>query len=95
MIEPTISERLVAAGSGDPDGDQQADEGERHHDALRTGFGDDGEESGGSETQRRGDRPKHDAGPTPRRDDEDEPREEHHGAFTGGEVGLGRMGGHE
>ena len=88
VIEPAIGEGLVAVGRGHPDGDQQADGGERHHDALRAGFGADGEESGGSETERRGDRPEHDAGPTPRRDDEDEPREEHHGAFTGGEVIL-------
>ena len=41
------------------------------------------------ETERGGDRPKHDAGPTPRRDDQDETREDHHGAFAGSELGVG------
>ena len=92
VVEPAIGERLMSGRTGDREPGQQTKEGDRHHDALRARLDTDGEEGGGGETERGGDRPEHDAGPTPRRDDQDETREDHHGAFTGGEGG---MGGHE
>ena len=79
----------MSGRAGDSEPDQQAEEGDGHHDALRASLGADGKESGGGETERGGDRPEYDAGPTPRRDDEDETREDHHGAFARSELGVG------
>ena len=42
MIEPAISQRPMSRGSGDRERDQQADEGDGHHEPLRAGLGDDG-----------------------------------------------------
>jgi len=93
VVEPAVSPGRGAFGRGADEGEDQSGEPDHEGDALRTGFGEDRHESGDREAEGGGDRPEHHPAPAPRSQRQDEAREDHHGAFTGGELGLG--GGHE